>query len=322
MNILITGGSGFIGSNFVEYILDTEPDSKILNIDCLTYVSKGDKNNSKYWQDDRYALLKYDIRNYKAMETIFKMARPEFVVHFAAWSHVDKSLEEESGKHFVTTNVEGTYNLLQLSQKYGTKKFVSISTDEVYGSIAEGSAYEDSPLNPRNPYSASKAAADHLCNAFFNSFDLNINVTRCTNNYGKNQYHEKMIPLSIKNLIEGKPIGIYGDGSQVREWTYVKDHCAGIYAVIKNGQPGMIYNITGGHEITNLELAKILCKKLNKNENEYISFIKDRPGHDQRYSIASHRIQELGYEPRTSFDSGLDQTIDWYVKKFSKGVKK
>jgi len=315
MNILITGGSGFIGSNLIEYLLEyAEPDSKIVNLDILTYVSQNDLNNKRYWFDDRYCLAKFDIRDYKNVESIFKEFKPDVVLHLAAYSHVDKSLEEEAGREFITTNVEGTYNILMLSKKYNVKKIVCVSTDEVYGSLETGSALETALLNPRNPYSASKAGADHLANAFFNSFGLNVNVTRCTNNYGPKQYHEKFIPLAIKNLMEDKPIGIYGDGSQSREWIYVKDHCRAIHTVMKKGFPGEVYNIPGGYEITNLELAKLICEKLNKDKNKYISFIKDRLGHDRRYSIEGYKINGIGFRTLQNFHNCLDYTIDWYLQ--------
>jgi dTDP-glucose 4,6-dehydratase len=321
MKMLVTGGSGFIGSNFIEYQLNNYSDVEIVNVDKLTYAGNM-CNNDAVKDDKRYRHYRYDIRDLNAMHYVFSTQQPDYVINFAAESHVDNSLND--GKSFVDTNVGGTLTLLEATKKNGrVRKFVQISTDEVYGSIAVGSTDEHARYNPRNPYAASKAAAEHFVNAYVESFGLNAVITRCTNNYGRYQHAEKFIPNAIKRIVaENSPIAVYGNGTQVREWTHVSDHCRGIDLVTRadfdfNGS----YNIPGGFEISNYELARMICTRLNVEPDDYIKFVQDRPGHDQRYSLTSKYYHHLGDSKFNikSFKTGLDETVEWYKNQFLRG---
>jgi dTDP-glucose 4,6-dehydratase len=314
MNLLITGGAGFIGSRFAELLLQQEiPNnySTITVVDKLTYSGNLSNLDSVISHPQFYFHLA-DICNLSEMEAVIRDRKIDFVVNFAAESHVDRSIE--SSYEFLNTNVMGTQNLLDLARKYKLKRFLQISTDEVYGSIPAGSWEEDEPLKPNSPYSASKAGGDLLVLAYGRTHGMNIGITRCCNNYGPRQYPEKIIPLFISNLIAGKKVPIYGDGNQVREWIHVDDHCRGIAAVLESGQPGEIYNLAGTDEIKNIDLARQIVAYFGKTEDETFTFVEDRKGHDFRYSLSGDKARnKLEFKPVIPFDSGLKQTIDWYL---------
>ncbi len=310
MNILVTGGAGFIGSNHVRYLLDHTQD-RVVNLDLLTYA--GNLENLAGCEDDpRYRFVRGDIRDRELLRSLLQRESIDAVVHFAAESHVDRSVE--GPEVFVTTNVLGTEILLEEARAAQVGRFVMVSTDEVYGSLgSEGFFTEESPLAPNSPYAASKAAADLLCRAFFKTFGFPVIVTRCSNNYGPYQFPEKLIPLMIANALEGKPLPVYGDGLQVRDWLYVEDHCRAIDLALRKGRPGAVYNVGGGNEQRNLDLVRMLLDRLGKGP-ELITFVQDRPGHDRRYAIdASHIRAELGWAPTVDFAAGLARTIDWYL---------
>jgi len=302
--ILITGGAGFIGSNFVHMMLKKHPECKIVVLDNLSYA--GRKENL---QDvlNKIAFIKGDIRNKQEVEKA--MEGCEEVVHFAALTHVDRSIIEAG--EFVQTDVFGTYNLLGAAKKFGIKKFVFISTDEVYGSINIGSFKETDKLNPRNPYSASKAGADLLCQAYFETYGLPVLITRSTNNYGPYQHPEKFIPKTTIYTLLGKKIPVYGKGENVRDWIYVEDNCEAIDLVLQKGKLGEIYNIAGKQELQNIFIVKTILGLLNKGE-DLIEFVKDRPGHDLRYSLDISKIEKLGWKPKIKFEEGIEKTISWY----------
>ena len=293
--VLVTGGAGFIGSHFVKRALRTHPDWHIVNLDKLTYSG----NVENLPDGKRHEFVKGDIADRDLVASLWKDGF-ECVINFAAETHVDRSLLWADA--FIKTDVLGTFTLLEAARQFGVKKFVQISTDEVYGSLATGAATEDSPLRPTNPYAASKAAADLLAR----TFGLPVIITRCTNNYGPNQHPEKFIPLCITNALEDKPLPLYGDGRYVRDWIHVEDHCAAIDFLIDRGQPGEIYNIAGGNEVENLAIARQICRHLGKPES-LIKFVADRPGHDRRYSLNADKI---GWKPNRPFD--LAETIEWY----------
>ncbi len=310
MNILVTGGAGFIGSNHVRLLLGGTSD-RVVNLDLLTYA--GNLENLAGCEDDpRYRFVRGDIRDRDLVRSLLKSEAIDAVVHFAAESHVDRSVE--GPEVFITTNVLGTEILLEECKAAGVARFVMVSTDEVYGSLgSEGFFTEQSPLAPNSPYAASKAAADLLCRAFFKTFGFPVIVTRCSNNYGPYQFPEKLIPLMIANALEGKPLPVYGDGLQVRDWLYVGDHCRAIDLALRQGRPGAIYNIGGGNEQRNLDLVKLLLGRLQRSD-DLITFVADRPGHDRRYAIdASHIRAELGWAPTVDFTAGLARTVDWYL---------
>ena len=314
MNLLVTGGAGFIGSRFAELIALQEianEYSSITVVDNLTY-SGNLSNLDSIISLPQFYFHKADICNQTEMEGIFAERQIDMVVNFAAESHVDRSIE--SSFEFLNTNVMGTQNLLDVARKFKVKRFLQISTDEVYGSISEGSWEEDEPLKPNSPYSASKAGADLLVLAYGRTHGINIGITRCCNNYGLRQYPEKLIPLFVANLIDGKKVPIYGDGQQVREWIHVDDHCRGIATVLEKGASGEIYNIAGTNEFKNIDLARQIIKYFRKSEEEAFSFVEDRKGHDIRYSLTGNKAKrELQIEPLIKFESGLKETIDWYV---------
>jgi dTDP-glucose 4,6-dehydratase len=309
MRMLVTGGCGFIGSNFIRYILEKNPSARILNLDKLTYAGNP-ASLQDIDSDDRYRFVKGDICNPALVRELFDKEGFDSVVHFAAESHVDRSIADASD--FIRTNVLGTFTLLDAAVSVGVDKFIHISTDEVYGSTEKGSFGESDILNPSSPYSSSKASSDLIARSYFLTHNLPVIVTRCTNNYGPYQYPEKLIPLFITNLIEGKKVPLYGSGKNVRDWIYVLDHCRAIDCMLQKGRPGNIYNIGSGNERSNIEITHSILKILDKDES-WIEYVKDRPGHDFRYSLDSSKLISLGWKPKYDFDRGLRQTIEWYV---------
>ncbi len=312
-NIFVTGGAGFIGSNFVKYIL-ANTDYKVVNYDKLTYA--GNLENLTDIEDNpNYKFVKGDICDAETVEKVFAENEIDTVVNFAAESHVDRSIL--SSKEFIVTNVEGTQVLLDVSRKHGVEKFLQVSTDEVYGSLPEDRKdllfTEQTPITTNSPYSASKASADLLCNAYFHTHKFPVLVTRCSNNYGPYQFPEKLIPLMIAKAMDGEKLPVYGDGKNVRDWLYVEDHCSAILRVLKKGNIGEVYNIGGNNEWYNIDIVKLILKTLGKGEDQ-ITFVKDRPGHDRRYAIDSTKIMtELGWSPAHQFEDGIKLTIDWYI---------
>ena len=323
--ILVTGGAGFIGSNFVRHMLTTHPDYKIINVDALTYA--GNLENLKDVVDNKnYIFIKADIRDREKIETIFDNYDIDFVVNFAAESHVDRSIEEPDV--FLTTNIIGTQVLLDVAKKHWKVnpddkycreykpgvKFLQISTDEVYGALGKtGKFVETMPLKPNSPYSASKASADLIVRAYYQTYGMPVNITRCSNNYGPYQFPEKLIPLMINSCLKEKDLPVYGDGMQVRDWLHVNDHCAAIDTVLHKGKEGEIYNIGGNNEKTNIEIVKLIVKTLGKSE-KLIKHVKDRPGHDRRYAIDNTKItNQLGWKPKYTFEEGIKETIQWYL---------
>ncbi len=311
LKLLVTGGAGFIGSNFIQYILGLYPDWHVTNLDKLTYA--GNLENLKGVKDNpQYNFVWGDISDRDSVGALLRQGF-DFIINFAAESHVDRSIVDSSP--FIKTNIEGTQVLLEAAKEYGIKRLLQVSTDEVYGSLGTtGQFTEDSPLNPNSPYSASKASADLLCRAYHHTYDMPILITRCSNNYGPFQFPEKLIPLLISNVLENKKIPVYGDGLNVRDWIHVEDHCRAIDSVIQHGNPGEIYNIGADNEKTNLELVKSTLDIMEK-PHDLIEFVADRPGHDRRYAIDSARIKhETGWEPRISFAEGLEKTVEWYIQ--------
>ena len=310
--LLITGGAGFIGSNFIIYMLERYNELHITNLDLLTYAGNLD-NLTSIRDDPRYNFVKADIADSSSVSNIVQEGY-DAIINFAAESHVDRSIEEPGV--FVRTNVLGTQVLLDVARRFGIKKFVQISTDEVYGSLGpEGYFTETTPLQPSSPYSASKASADHLVLAYGHTFGLPINITRCSNNYGPYQFPEKLIPLMVTNALRDKPLPVYGDGLNIRDWLHVKDHCRGIDIVLREAKPGEVYNIGGNNEWANIEIVKTILKVLEKPES-LILYVKDRPGHDRRYAIDAEKIKrDLGWEPEYTFETGIKETIDWYSSK-------
>lgn len=323
--VLVTGGAGFIGSNFVKYMLDKYPDYKIINVDALTYA--GNLENLKdVSNNSNYIFIKADIRDREKIEEVFSSYDIDYVVNFAAESHVDRSIEEP--EIFLTTNVIGTQVLLDVAKenwkinpddKYCRKyrdgvKFLQISTDEVYGALGKtGKFTETMPLMPNSPYSASKASADMLVRAYHKTYGMPINITRCSNNYGPYQFPEKLIPLMINNCLKDKSLPVYGDGMQVRDWLHVYDHCSAVDVVLHKGVDGEVYNIGGNNEKTNIEVVKLIIKTLGKSES-LIKYVKDRPGHDRRYAIDNTKITtQLGWIPAYTFEQGIEETIEWYL---------
>ncbi|MFQ5870235.1 MAG: dTDP-glucose 4,6-dehydratase, partial [Candidatus Zixiibacteriota bacterium] len=314
MKLLVTGGAGFIGANFVRYILETYPDYKLINYDKLTYA--GNLGNLAGLEGNRnYTFVRGDIADRKQVGEVMS-AGVDVVLNFAAESHVDRSLEEAAV--FIQTNVLGTQVLLEAALKHKIDRFVQISTDEVYGSLGPtGSFTEKTPLSPNSPYAATKAAADLMVRAYFESFGVQAIITRCSNNYGPYQFPEKLIPLFITNALEDIPLPVYGDGLYIRDWIHVIDHCRALDLVLHRGKPGEIYNIGGGDERTNLEITKLILKHLKKSES-LITHVKDRPGHDRRYAIDCSKLKrELGFETSMTLEDGLKQTMDWYIQNCS-----
>jgi dTDP-glucose 4,6-dehydratase len=315
---LVTGGAGFIGCNFIHFLLKKYDDICIINFDNLTYA--GNLNNlSTIEKDPRYTFVKGDTSEFKKVKKVFDQFEPDYIINFAAESHVDRSILHPD--IFVRSNILGTQNLLQVSLQHEVTRFVQISTDEVHGSLGQtGKFYETTPLAPRSPYSASKASADLLTQAYFHTFNLPINITRCSNNYGPYQFPEKLIPLTILNCINGKKIPVYGDGLNVRDWIHVEDHCSVIDLVLHHGVPGEVYNVGANNERSNIEIVKLIIQilaglrpDLKISENR-IAYVEDRKGHDRRYAIDSTKIQkELHWKPLIPFELGLENTIHWYL---------
>lgn len=311
MKILVTGGAGFIGSNFVNYMVSKYPDYQIISLDALTYA--GNLENLKESEEkSNYHFVKGDITNQKLIDSLFEDSL-DIVVNFAAESHVDRSIANPG--IFISTNIQGTQVLLDAARKYNIKKYIQISTDEVYGSLgAEGYFTEETPLSPNSPYSASKAGADLLVLAYHETYGLPVNITRCSNNYGPFHFPEKLIPLMIINTLNDKPLPVYGDGLNVRDWLHVEDHCRAIDLVLHNGRDGEVYNVGGHNEKTNIEVVKEILEQLGKPET-LIKYVDDRLGHDRRYAIDPTKLQtELGWEPKYNFETGLKNTINWYLE--------
>ncbi len=333
MYILITGGSGFIGSNFIHFFLNSNPSSKIVNLDKLTYA--GSTSNLKAVEHHlNYDFVQGDICDRGLVERLFKTYNFSGVIHFAAESHVDNSIVSPGA--FIDTNILGTFNLLDVARKHWMSgahsikeehersRFLHISTDEVYGSLGEKGLFtEQTAYAPNSPYSASKASSDFIVRSYFHTYGMNVVTTNCSNNYGPNQHDEKLIPTIIRKALSGAPIPIYGDGKNIRDWLYVEDHCKGIDLAFREGIAGETYNIGGKNEWDNLSIARFICDTLDKikpKEESYIkqiSFVKDRPGHDYRYAIDASKIEEeLGWNAKENFESGIVKTIDWYIKKY------
>lgn len=309
MKILVTGGAGFIGSNFIHYWLKKYPEDDIANLDALTYAGNPE-NLKEHENNSRYTFIKGDVCDKELVNELVKGV--DAIVHFAAESHVDRSIL--GPEVFVRTNVLGTHNLLEAARQNGNIRFHHVSTDEVFGSLGpkDPAFSETTPYNPRSSYSASKAASDHLVRAYYHTHGLPVTISNCSNNYGPFMFPEKMIPLFVTNLIEGKKVPLYGDGMNIRDWLYVEDHCRAIDAIINKGKIGETYCIGGDSEKTNKELTQTILNLMEKGE-EMIEFVKDRPGHDLRYAMDYSKIKnELGWEPAVSFDQGLKKTIDWY----------
>lgn len=308
LNILVTGGLGFIGSNFIRHMLEKYPDYKIINLDKLTYA--GNPDNLKDIENERnYSFVHGDICDPDIVNDIMK--KVDHVVHFAAESHVDRSIE--NGSAFVTTNVLGTHTLLESALEHGIKRFIHISTDEVYGSIEKGSFKETDILTPSSPYSSSKAGSDLLAQSYYITHGLPVIITRCTNNFGPFQYPEKLIPLFITNLLENRKVPVYGNGLNVRDWIYVTDHCKAVDLLLHKGKIGEIYNIGGGTEKTNLQITTGILEMVGKDES-MIEYVKDRRGHDLRYSLDCSKLNDLGWDPEYDFDDALLETVNWYVE--------
>lgn len=328
--LIVTGGSGFIGSNFIRFILNEGYAEKVINLDKLTYAGNP-KNLSDFQQDDRYVFVQGDICNQDLVKELFLIHRPNVVVNFAAESHVDRSIDGPGD--FIKTNISGTFTLLQESLRYFQTlenknkelfRFHHVSTDEVFGSLNDNGFFtEKTPYDPSSPYSASKAASDHLVRAWQRTFGLPILISNCSNNYGPYQFPEKLIPLMILNCLAEESLPVYGTGENVRDWLYVDDHCEAIHTIIENGKIGETYNIGGNNEIMNIDIVKTICKLLDeikpstqlKSYKELITFVTDRPGHDFRYAIDSSKLKnELNWVPKETFETGIKQTINWYLE--------
>lgn len=310
MRILVTGGAGFIGSNFIRHLLDARPDVGIVNFDALTYAGNLE-NLAECQSDARYSFVRGDVADASDVERCF--ARPiDALVHFAAESHVDRSILDAAA--FIRTNVQGTHTLLEAARRNGVGRFVQVSTDEVYGSLGEkGFFSESSPLAPNSPYAASKAAADLLCRAYHETHRLDVVVTRCSNNYGPYQFPEKLIPLMILNALQDKRLPVYGDGLYTRDWIHVSDHCRGLEQVLLHGASGAVYNIGADQEVKNIDVVKRILALLGKPES-LIEYVKDRPGHDRRYAVDAGFIRgSIGWTPLVRFDEGIERTVHWYA---------
>jgi dTDP-glucose 4,6-dehydratase len=328
--VLVTGGAGFIGSNFVHFLLQREPEVQVVNLDALTYA--GSLENLKDLPDpDRHTFVRGDICDRSLVDDLLREHQIEMIVHFAAESHVDRSILGPA--QFIQTNIVGTFTLLDAAREYWLEEkvlpvenvhFHHVSTDEVYGTLEPGEPAwdEDRPYAPNSPYAASKASSDHLVRAYHHTYGLPVTITNCSNNYGPRQFPEKLIPLMILNALEGKPLPIYGDGMQIRDWLYVEDHCEAIWRVIRSGKKGETYNIGGDNQPPNLEIVTTLCGILDEQvpdspyrpHEELIQFVADRPGHDRRYAMNITKMgRDLGWEPKQWLRSGLEKTVDWYM---------
>jgi len=309
MRMLVTGGAGFIGSNFIRYELSKHRDVEIFNLDKLTYSGRLE-NLRDLEKDSRYSFVKGDIQDRTVVEKIVKKGI-DVIVNFAAETHVDRSIVEAGA--FVLTDVYGTYNLLMAARNQGVNRFIQISTDEIYGSMEKGSFKETDSLNPSSPYSASKAGGDLIAKAFHTTYGLDVVISRSSNNFGPYQYPEKLIPKLILRALHDKPLPIYGDGKQVRDWIYVEDNCEAIAMIMRRGESGEIYNVASGNERTNLEVAGLILEALDKPKN-LIQFVPDRPGHDRRYSLDAGKMKRLGWKIKHGFEEALKKTIGWYAK--------
>src|ERR1051326_578878 len=311
MTLLVTGGCGFIGCNFVQYMLEKHPEETIVNLDKLTYAGNLE-NLQSIEGHPRYQFIKGDICDRSVVESAVRQHSVDAIVNFAAESHVDRSIVGPAV--FIETNVAGTGVLLEVARECGIKRFVQVSTDEVYGSLgAEGKFLENSTVQPNSPYAASKASADLLAFAYHHTHGLPVVVTRCSNNYGPFQFPEKLIPLMIARIVDGRPVPVYGDGLNVRDWLHVEDHCSAIDLVLRNGKVGEVYNVGGNNEWKNIDVVRLVLQKMGKPESP-ISFGKDRLGHDRRYAIDASKInRDLGWKPSISFEQGLADTVDWYT---------
>ncbi|MEK4228829.1 dTDP-glucose 4,6-dehydratase [Solibacillus sp. FSL H8-0538] len=310
--VLVTGGAGFIGGNFVQYMIEKYPEYEIYNLDGLTYAGDLTKHRGIETKDN-YHFIKADIVDYEIIIPLFEKHKFDYIIHFAAESHVDRSITDPGV--FVRTNVVGTQVLLEAAKKIGITKFVHVSTDEVYGELDfDPTTFftEDTPLQPNSPYSASKASSDLLVRAYHHTYGLPINITRCSNNYGPYHFPEKLIPLTISRLLNEEKIPIYGDGQNIRDWLHVFDHCVAIDLVLHEGVNGEVYNVGGHNERTNLEVVKTIIHSLGKSE-ELIEFVTDRLGHDKRYAIDPTKLEQLGWKPTYTFETGIAQTIQWYI---------
>jgi len=307
LRYLITGGAGFIGSHFVHSLLETQQDSSVVNLDLLTYAGNPD-NIADLRSNPRHEFVQGDICDRELVDRL--MSRVDAVVHFAAESFVDKSIY--NADNFIRTDIYGTFVLLETARKYNIRKFVHISTDEVYGSVASGSFRETDALMPTNPYAASKAGADRLAYSFYKTYNLPVVITRSCNNYGPNQYPEKLIPLFITNALQDLPLPVYGDGKQVRDWLHVRDHCSALLQLLQSGEAGEVYNVSANQECTNMEVTETILKR-TKKPLSLIQHVTDRPGHDRRYSLDSTKLRSLGWKPQWDWKTGLESTIDWYL---------
>ena len=309
--ILVTGGAGFIGSNFVRHVLETTEDLAVLNVDLLTYAGNLE-NLSDIEDDPRYTFVRADIADVDAVAALFEGRKVEYVVNFAAESHVDRSILDPG--IFVKTNVMGTQVLLDRAKTAEVERFLQVSTDEVYGSLGPDGAFSEThPIQPNSPYSASKAGADHLVRAFSHTFGFPAVITRCSNNYGPYQFPEKLIPLMISNALEEKSLPVYGDGKQIRDWLHVRDHCSAILTALLKGRDGEVYNIGGNAEMENIRVVELILEALDKPKS-LIEYVTDRPGHDRRYAIDPTKTRdELGWSPAYTFEGGIRETIQWYL---------
>ena len=326
----VTGGCGFIGANFIQYLLNKTKPKSVINLDKLTYAGN-QKNLADFEQDPRYIFVHGDICDAELVSKLFTEYQPNYIVNFAAESHVDRSIDGPA--EFIQTNIVGTSVLLQEALKYYSTleggeserfRFYHVSTDEVFGSLSESGFFtEETPYDPSSPYSASKASSDHLIRAWHRTFDLPVLISNCSNNYGPYQFPEKLIPLMILNCLEEKPLPVYGTGENIRDWLYVEDHCDAIYTILQKGTIGETYNVGGNNEIKNIQIVEEICDVLNdihpagsgKSYHELITFVKDRPGHDFRYAIDASKLKkEIGWEPKESFNTGIQKTIEWYLK--------
>lgn len=311
MNIIVTGGAGFIGSNFVRHMLHTYPTYKIINLDLLTYAGNKD-SLADVMDNPNHVFVEGNITDRQLLDQLIQEHDVDGIINFAAESHVDRSILNP--EVFVETNIQGTLTLLNAARKHNLKKYVQVSTDEVYGSLgAEGYFTEDTPLAPNSPYSASKAGADMLVRSYFETYSMDVNITRCSNNYGPFHFPEKLIPLMITNAMDQKELPIYGDGENIRDWLHVTDHCAAIDLVFHNGKSGEVYNVGGHNERTNNQIVDLIVERLNVS-SDLVKYVEDRLGHDRRYAIDPAKLEtELGWKPKYTFDTGIIETIDWYL---------
>jgi len=307
MRILVTGGAGFIGSNFVHYVLSEHDDTEVITLDALTYAGSRD-NIEGILDDPRHKFVEGDIRDRDLVTDL--VADVDAIVNFAAESHVDRSIE--GAEPFVATNVQGTQTLLDAAKDADIERFLQVSTDEVYGQVLDGKFAEDDPLNPRNPYAATKASADLLAQSYQTTHNLPVLITRTCNNFGPRQHPEKLIPKFVRNAAASEPLPLYGDGSNVREWIYVEDNCRALDLVLRDGKVGEVYNIGTHDEKTNLEVTKMILEAVGASD-DLIEFVKDRAGHDQRYALETKKIEALGWKPNYSFEDALDSTVDYYL---------